>query len=182
MTTGGGETEPPATDGDRRNETRAEQLDRNWLELLQELRVMQTGVQVMAGFLLTLPFQQRFSKLDAGQVALYLALVIVAAAATGLMMVPVALHRRLFRHKVKAKLVEAGNRILKVAVGLVAALVTGATALTFYVVTNGVISAIAAVAVGLALAAGLLLYPMLVWHPSHHELRSTEPRDATHED
>lgn len=51
------------TAGDGRNETRDEQLDRNWAELLQKLRVKQTGTQIVSGFLLTVPFQQRFAQL-----------------------------------------------------------------------------------------------------------------------
>ena len=50
-------TDPDTWAGSGRNETREEQLDRNWMELIQELRVLQTGVQILAGFLLTLPFQ-----------------------------------------------------------------------------------------------------------------------------
>ncbi|MDP9987157.1 hypothetical protein J2S98_002316 [Arthrobacter oryzae] len=64
-----------------RNETREEQMDRNWAELLQELRVLQTGVQILAGFLLTLPFQQRFEKLDDWEVGLYLTNVVSAGTA-----------------------------------------------------------------------------------------------------
>jgi tRNA uridine 5-carbamoylmethylation protein Kti12 len=45
-------------------ETKTERLDRNWSSLLQELRVVQTGVQLLTGFLVTLPFQQRFDRLD----------------------------------------------------------------------------------------------------------------------
>ncbi|MGZ4553989.1 MAG: DUF6328 family protein, partial [Mycobacteriaceae bacterium] len=56
----------------QRSETRAEKMDRNWSELLQELRVTQTGVQILSGFLLTLPFQARFTHLDRAQEALYL--------------------------------------------------------------------------------------------------------------
>lgn len=55
-----------------RHETATERLDRNWVELLQELRVTQTGVQILAGFLLTLPFQQRFAGLDSVQTTAYL--------------------------------------------------------------------------------------------------------------
>ena len=57
---------------DGRNETDAEQVDRKFGDLLQELRVMQTGAQLTAGFLLTLPFQDKFSELDRFQEGLYL--------------------------------------------------------------------------------------------------------------
>ena len=55
--------DPGQSNGRGRNETAEEKLDRNWMELLQELRVLQTGVQILAGFLLTLPFQARFETL-----------------------------------------------------------------------------------------------------------------------
>lgn len=64
---------------DGRDETQNERMDRNWNELLQELRVTQTGTQILSGFLLTLVFQPRFASLDALQRGLYVALVILAA-------------------------------------------------------------------------------------------------------
>ena len=90
-------TDPDALAGSGRNETREEQLDRNWMELIQELRVLQTGVQILAGFLLTLPFQQRFQTLDRFQVTLYLVNVGLAALTTAFILLPVSVHRRLFR-------------------------------------------------------------------------------------
>ncbi|WP_245934519.1 DUF6328 family protein [Arthrobacter psychrolactophilus] len=142
-----------------------EQLDRNWQELVQELRVMQTGVQVMAGFLLTLPFQQRFDDLGRGGTLLYLVLAVDAAVATGLMLVPVAVHRRLFRHRVKDVLVKSGNHIAVLALGLVAGLIVGTTALIFSFVVDGTAGWIAGTAIGLSLAAGLLIYPRALWGP-----------------
>ena len=87
-----------------RNETREEQLDRNWAELLQELRVLQTGVQILAGFLLTLPFQERFGRLDDFQVNLYLVNVVIATLTTAFILLPVSVHRRLFRKRLKETL------------------------------------------------------------------------------
>ena len=71
-----------AVAGDGRNESVNQQMDRNWGELLQELRVLQTGVQILAGFLLTIPFQERFESLDDYQVGLYLTNVLLAALVT----------------------------------------------------------------------------------------------------
>ncbi|MBK5250221.1 MAG: sodium:proton antiporter, partial [Actinomycetales bacterium] len=65
-----------------RHETPAERSDRNWDELMQELRVTQTGTQILTGFLLTLPFQQRFTDLRPDQVRVYLVLVALAVLAT----------------------------------------------------------------------------------------------------
>src|SRR3954466_8767107 len=94
-------TEPRDRDvhdaGDDRNESESEKLDRNWDELLQELRITQTGLQLLSGFLLTLPFTQVFAGLDDGQTWLYLALVVIAGIAVGVNMTPVMLHRRVFR-------------------------------------------------------------------------------------
>lgn len=87
---------------DDRNETEAQRLDRNWSSLLQELRVAQTGVQLLTGFLLILPFQQRFAGLDAVMRAIYLVTVSCSIGATVLLVAPVIMHRVLFRrHRLK---------------------------------------------------------------------------------
>ncbi len=133
-----------------RNETREEQLDRNWAELLQELRVLQTGVQILAGFLLTLPFQQRFEDLDGFQVTLYLVNVVIAALTTAFILLPVSVHRRLFRKRLKETLVSSADTITKIALAGVATLSVGTTALVFDVtagrsaglITGGVLLAI----------------------------------------
>ena len=114
-----------------RNETREEQLDRNWAELLQEMRVLQMGVQILAGFLLTLPFQERFEDLDDFQVGLYLANVVIAALTTALILLPVSVHRRLFRKRLKETLVSSGDRIAKITLAGIALLSAGTAALVF---------------------------------------------------
>lgn len=142
-----------------RNETRNEKQDRNWDDLLQELRVMQTGTQIIAGFLLTLPFQQRFADLDTAAVVLYLCLVVLAAVATCLMLVPVAMHRRLFGLRVKDRLVESGHRVVATVLWLIGLLIAGSTALIFYVVLGAQEAVIAAAACGAGLVVALLIYP-----------------------
>ncbi|MHA7175992.1 DUF6328 family protein [Arthrobacter sp. Sr24] len=147
--------------GSGRRETRDEKRDRNWDDLLQELRVMQTGTQIIAGFLLTLPFQQRFADLDVFGVVLYLVLVVLAAGTTCLMLVPVAMHRELFGLRIKLRLVSSGHRVVRVVLWLIGLLVVGTTALIFYVVLDGQAAALVAVAFGLALLLGLLIYPRM---------------------
>jgi hypothetical protein len=93
-----------------RRETEAERLDRNWNELLQELRVAQTGVQLLAGFLLTLPFQQRFTTLDDLGRTAYLVAFSFAIVSTSLLIAPVSAHRLVFRERRKAELVRFANR------------------------------------------------------------------------
>src|SRR5438270_6247561 len=91
-----------AWDTAARSETETERLDRNWLSLLQELRVVQTGVQLLTGFLLTLPFQQRFGILDTTMRVIYLVTVGCSIGATVLLEAPVAMHRLLFRrHRIQ---------------------------------------------------------------------------------
>ena len=72
------------------DETEAQRLDRNWASLLQELRVAQTGVQLLTGFLLTLPFQQRFTLLDATMRTVYLVTVACSIGSTVLLVAPIA--------------------------------------------------------------------------------------------
>ena len=91
----------------RRDETDAERYDRNWSELIQELRVAQTGVQVLAGFLLTLPFTHRFFDIGDGHRVVYLVAFSLAVITVGLMTAPVALHRFLFGHHEKDVLVRS---------------------------------------------------------------------------
>jgi hypothetical protein len=125
-----------ASRNDGRDETATERSDRNWTEILQELRVIQTGTQILTGFLLTLAFQTRFTELDLYQVTLYLALVSVALLATALALAPVSLHRALFGRKVKPQLVSASDRLLKVTLGVVSLTIVGTAMLIFDVVVG----------------------------------------------
>jgi Family of unknown function (DUF6328) len=127
----GSRTDPAAAP---RFETEDERLDRNWQEILQELRVTQTGTQILTGFLLTLAFQQRFTVLDEFQVTIYLTLVVVAAITTALGLAPVSLHRALFRRHQMARIVRVANRILKITLGAVAVVLSGTVLLIFDVV------------------------------------------------
>jgi MFS family permease len=94
---------------DPRDESQAERDDRNLAELLQELRVAGLGVQVLFGFLLSLPFTTVFKQLSVGERDLYLACLILAALATALLLGPVAYHRLVFRQGEKERLVRTAN-------------------------------------------------------------------------
>jgi hypothetical protein len=128
-----------------RNETENERLDRNWNEILQELRVTQTGTQILTGFLLTLAFQPRFKDLDGFQVGLYLALVALAALSTALGLGPVSLHRALFRRGAKDEVVKWADRLLLAILACIGLLVTGVVLLLFDVVLGGAAGITAAV-------------------------------------
>jgi len=96
---------------ERPGETLAERADRNVMELLNELRVVGIGIQVMFGFLLSIPFANRFVKLDHSERAIYLITVVLAALSTALLVAPVAYHRLLFRRHEKESLVRLTNRM-----------------------------------------------------------------------
>jgi hypothetical protein len=125
-----------AIPGDGRHETQAERLDRNWVDLLQELRVTQTGTQILTGFLLTLAFQTRFATLDRWQITIYLALVVLSGLTTVLGVTPVALHRALFRKRAMAPLVSIADKLLRATLAGVALILAGITLFIFDVVVG----------------------------------------------
>jgi Family of unknown function (DUF6328) len=114
-----------------RDETDTERLDRNWNNLLQELRVVQTGVQLLTGLLLTLPFQQRFNILDADMRVLYLVTVSCSVASTVLLVAPVGMHRLLFRRHRLDRLVAAAHLCAYAGLLLLGAALAGVTVVIF---------------------------------------------------
>jgi hypothetical protein len=126
-------------------ESEKEKLTRNLNELLQELRVTQTGVQILTGFLLTLPFSQRFNVLDDVQRASYLAILCGSVIATGLIIAPVAFHRVLFRHGQRRWLVQAANWAARVGLASLALTTSGVVWLVFDLVTDRTLASVAGV-------------------------------------
>jgi hypothetical protein len=94
-----------------RHETPEERADRRWSDLLQELRVAQTGVQILFGFLLTVVFQQRFTQLSATDRDIYTVTVLLGAATTGALVGPAAMHRLLTGHRLKPETVVVASRL-----------------------------------------------------------------------
>ena len=142
---------------DGRDESQDERSDRNWNEMLQETRITQTGTQILSGFLLTIAFQPRFATLTTFQHVVYLALVLAAALTTALALAPVYMHRRLFRQRQKALVVDYGHRLLSFAlVGLVVVM-TGTVLLIFDVAVGhgGGVTAAAFVLLAIVLLAAL---------------------------
>ncbi|MEV0950239.1 DUF6328 family protein [Promicromonospora sp. NPDC050249] len=142
-------------EADGRKETPNERADRNWNELLQELRVMQTGVQILTGFLLTLPFQPTFAELDDYQRTVYLALVVTSVIATALIVAPVSVHRSLFRQQMKRHIVTLADRLTRVALAVLALVMTGASLLVFDVVVGRT--------EGIVVGASVLVVLAIVW-------------------
>lgn len=130
-------TDDEVADQPRRNETADERADRNWTEVLQELRVLQTGTQILTGFLLALAFQPAFADLALGQKGLYLVLIALSALSSVLALAPVAAHRMLFRAGAKRSVVTAGHVCLIAALAIVSVLLAGVVGFVFDVVVGG---------------------------------------------
>lgn len=130
-------------------------LDRNWTELLQELRVAQTGTQILTGFLLTLPFTSVFPDLADEQKTLYLVVLLGSVVATGLNVAPVAYHRILFRRRKRRWLVAAANVVARAALIMLALDSAGVVLLVFDVVVGRLAAVITSAAV--------LVFLLLLW-------------------
>jgi hypothetical protein len=112
-----------------RGETVDQVLDRNLNELLQELRVAFTGVQILFAFLLSLAFTQRFRELDGFDLTIYTTALMTTALATLLLIAPVSFHRLVFRRRQKAALVIVADRMLIIGLALLVASITSAVLL-----------------------------------------------------
>jgi hypothetical protein len=126
-----------------RNETDVERADRNWLELIQELRVAQTGIQVLAGFLLTLPFSSRFGEISDRHRDMFLVAFSLAVITIGLMTAPVSLHRVLFAKNEKQTLVRIGAFFAKVGLLSLGLTLVAVVILIFGVVVNDTVGFVA---------------------------------------
>ena len=124
-----------------------ERLDRELLELLNELRVAIPGVQVLFAFLLTVPFTQRFARVTEFQQDVYLTTLLCSAVASALLIAPSAYHRLRFRQKDKQQMLETSNRLAIAGLTFLAFAITGVVLLitdvlfksaTVIVVTSGV--------------------------------------------
>ncbi|MEZ5211625.1 DUF6328 family protein [Gordonia sp. PP30] len=141
-------------DEQARGETATQRLDRNWSVLIQELRVLQTGVQVLAGFLLIVPFQSRFDVLDDAGVAVYLVTVGAALLAVAFLLAPIALHRMLFRRHSLRRVVAVTHRETMVGLGALALALAGSATLVVRAATASWWA---------AAAAGIVASVVLTW-------------------
>jgi O-antigen/teichoic acid export membrane protein len=120
-----------------KDEDEKHRWDRNFADLLQELRVAQTGIQILFAFLLTLPFSNGFPKTTAFQKDVYIVALLAAAAATALIIAPVAFHRALFRQGRKPELVRYAHRTATGGLGfLLIAMVTSVFLIVDYLLSR----------------------------------------------
>ncbi|MET9443467.1 DUF6328 family protein [Streptomyces sp. NPDC006610] len=139
-----------------RNETEEERADRMWVELIQEVRVAQMGVQILFGFLLTVVFTPVYRELDDTDRAIYIVTVVLGAAATGALIGPVSLHRLVSGRRVKPQAVTWASRLTFVGLVLLLATMTCSLLLILRVATHdGYVP---------WLVAGVLLWYLLCWY------------------
>jgi hypothetical protein len=134
-----------------RGETATQQIDRNYVELLQEVRVAQTGVQILFAFLLGLAFTQRFDALDVAQRTVYVVALTLSAAAAGVLLAPVMYHRLVFRRRLKHHVVMTAHRLAITGLVLVLLAMVGSVQLAASLIL-GVGASVLAALVGLVLA------------------------------
>lgn len=162
-----------------RNETPLERADRNFGELLQELRVTQTGVQILFAFLLSLAFTPRFPDLDTVQRTTYVTTLLLAVLAAALFTAPAALHRSLFQKGAKPRIVQVSSRLASIGMGVLVLAFTGSVLLVVDVTTSRA-GGVAAGATTLLVCLGLWgLLPRLVQRAGAAEER--RPADEQHE-
>ncbi|MEV5971420.1 DUF6328 family protein [Streptomyces sp. NPDC051921] len=157
---GRGSTDPTGRDGDGlyrgRHETPDERADRRWTELLQEIRVAQTGVQLLFGFLLTVVFTPRFPELSDYDRTLYIITISLCATATGTLIGPVSFHRIVAGRRIKPRAVIWAARLTFVGLILLFATLGAALLLVLRVATGATFVP--------WLVAGILVWFLLCWY------------------
>ncbi|MFC8292542.1 DUF6328 family protein [Streptomyces sp. NPDC057242] len=120
----------------RRHETSEERADRRWTELIQEIRVAQTGVQILLGFLLTVVFTPHFQGLEQTDKTIYLVTVVLGSLATGALIGPVAFHRIVSGRRIKPQAVVWASRLTFLGLILLLATLISALFLILRVATH----------------------------------------------
>ena len=132
----------------QRDESEFERLDRNLNELLQELRVSQTGVQILFAFLLTLPFTQRFGRVTPFERDVYFATLLLTGMASALFIGPVSFHRLVFRQQQKRTLVFAAQWMAIGGLACLALAILGVILLVTHFLFGGLAATIATASIG----------------------------------
>lgn len=158
-----------------RDETPLERADRNFFELLQELRVTQTGVQLLFAFLLTLAFTPRFPSLDTLQRATYVTTLLLAVLAAALFTAPAALHRGLFGRGAKPLVVKVSSRLAGAGLAVLALALTGSVLLVVDVAASRT-GAFCAAGATLLVSGGL--WALLPWTVARRQQQSDGPSDG----
>jgi hypothetical protein len=162
-----------APDDPGRDESEPEREDRNLMELLQELRVAGLGVQVLFGFLLSLPFSVRFPKLDQDQRDLYVVSLTMSAFSTVLLCAPVAYHRMVFRLHLKDRLLHLANMMAVVGLAAVAIAISAVVVLVVSFIERGVLVVLVSAFIVLSFAGLWFALPLNSRFQSRDRKRAT---------
>jgi amino acid transporter len=144
-----------------RDHDEQERLNRQLLELLNELRVALPGVQVLFAFLLAVPFQQRFAQISSFERHVYLVTLLASATATAFLIAPTGYHRLLFQRGDRPRIIEHGTRMLIAGLVCLAVAMIGAV----YLITQVIFSTTTAIAIGVVAATvfGWLWFGQALW-------------------
>ena len=168
---------------DGRGEGPLRRADRNMLELLQELRVAQTGVQILFAFLLSLSFTDRFGSIDQMQRWTYVVTLLLSAVTAGLLVAPAAVHRVTFRRGVKAETVQMGHRLFTAGLATLVLTLTGAVLLVLDVAVGRTFAVPMAVVVGIVLIVLWFVLPLpLLRHARARDDEGEGPSPGDRED
>lgn len=147
-------------DGDERSESDAERVDRELIELLNELRVALSGTTVLFAFLLTIPFTQVFAEVSELQRTVYFATFLLAAMTTALLMAPTSYHRLRFREHDKEQLLRTANRLAIGGLALLTASIGGAVFLISDLLYGSWVAAVVAGAITTFVALWWFILPL----------------------
>ena len=159
--------QPPAARYFREEEDAGERLDRQWNELLQELRLAQTGTQILFAFLLSIAFTNRFQDAEAFTHDVYAATLIASGLAVGLLLAPVSFHRILFQRKMRDRMIPIAGRMA-----------AGGLAILIVAIGGGLLLALDVVlprAAALAIVAIVLLWFVFFWYVVPFWVRRATP-------
>ena len=157
-----------------RNETPLQKLDRNYGELLQELRVAQVGVQILFAFMLTIAFQPRFESLNEGQRTLYGVIIFAGGSSMAFLVGPVAVHRLTFGKEMKPAVVRVAHVLTLCGMLLMLIAVVGAVAIVSWLTLSNTVAIFLTTAVALVLVVCWIVIP-LVLLITHNTLPALDP-------
>lgn len=152
-----------------RSESPAERADRNFDDILQELRVTQTGVQVLFSLLLTVPFSERFEKVTQFEKDVYFVALLLAASTVVVLVAPVSTHRLLFRTGQKPWVVDVSSRYAVVGLVLLALTVSAVLLLVSDVLFHSAWAEVTAVLFGIATLVMWFVPPLARHRRTQHQ-------------
>ncbi|WP_214404657.1 DUF6328 family protein [Pseudonocardia lacus] len=160
---------------DGRNETPEQRADRNMNELLQELRVVQAGVQILIAFLLSMTFTERFGRIDEFQRGTYVVTLLLSLLTAGLLIAPAAVHRVTYGRGLKPEIVQTGHKLFAAGLATLVLTLGGGTLLVLDVAVNRGFAITTSIVVGLVLAALWFVLPIPLLR---HQIAEEQQRDT----